>query len=478
MLIRSFFESAKLSSASLCPAKTFAWLAGILGLVLVFLTPLFQVPDEPAHAYRAYQVSRGNLVAEMKDGRVGGEVPASLIDTASTLCALKNDKISRFRMSTLRRLQSQPLNPSVRKFAGFPNTALYSPMVYLPQSLGMVAGRLLGVSAPTLCYFGRICNLLAWVTLVFLAIRITPVYKWLFFVLALLPMSLFIAASLSADAFTNGLLFLILALFLKLGLDPQQGIGKREVLALLAIAILVPLVKTTGYSLMLFLFFLIPSDKFRSRKLQFFIFGLMVAAAFLASLTWSTYGNVPEYLQLYVTRLSPVHNTDHVRQLQFILSDIGRYAGILLHTLSARSRDLPHHFIGVLGWLDVLLPKVMVFFGFGVILFLGLFEARPDINLRWGNKSMLALYAGITSGIIFTIQYLTWTPVGAPEISGLQGRYFIPIAPAIFCLLYNRRLCRITRDAFLSWIAIASILILFASAGVALITRYYDGASF
>ena len=99
---------------------------------------------------------------------------------------------------------SQPLNPSARKFVRFPNTALYSPLVYLPQSIGMAVGRLLGVSAPTLCLFGRICNLLAWVTLVFLAIRvtlvflairITPVYKWLFFVLALMPMSLFIATS-------------------------------------------------------------------------------------------------------------------------------------------------------------------------------------------------------------------------------------------------------------------------------------------
>ena len=203
-----------------------------------------------------------------------------------------------------------------------------------------------------------------------------------------------------------------------------------------------------------------------------------MVAALLAAQTWSTYGNVPEYLQAYVTRLSPVQNTDHIRQLQFIFSDIIRYAGILLRTISVQFGNLTYHFVGVLGWLDVLLPKVMVYFGFGVILFLGLFEARPDINLRWGNKIMLALYAGITSGIIITTQYLTWTPVGMLEISGLQGRYFIPIAPAIFFLLYNRRLCRISRDRFLPWISIAGILILFASAGVCLLKRYYDMASF
>jgi uncharacterized membrane protein len=455
----------------------FAGLAGILGLVLVFLTPLFQVPDEPNHAYRAYQVSRGGLVAEMKDGRVGGEVPSSLIESARTLYALTTDKTSRFRMATLHRLQSKPLNPSTRRFVGFPNTALYSPLVYLPQAVGMAVGRLFDLSAPTLCYIGRICNLLVWVALVSLAIRITPVYKWLFFVLALMPMSLFMAASLSADTLTNGLMFLAVALFLKLGLDPQQGVGKREVLALLAIVILIPLLKT-GYFPILLLFFLIPGAKFTSRKVQFALFGLLVTGAFLASSAWATFGKVPEYLQAFVTRLSPVQNADHVKQLQFILSDVGRFAGILFHTISVHFGIWTHHFVGVLGWLDVLLPQSMVYFGFGIILFLSWVEARPDINLRWNNKVMLALYAGITSGIIITSQYLTWTPVGAPEIRGIQGRYFIPIAPAFFSLLYNRRLCRITPQKALPWIAVASVLILFASACVALFARYYDRASF
>jgi uncharacterized membrane protein len=91
---------------------------------------------------------------------------------------------------------------------------------------------------------------------------------------------------------------------------------------------------------------------------------------------------------------------------------------------------------------------------------------------------MLALYAGITSGIIVTSQYLTWTPVGAPTITGLQGRYFIPLAPAVLSLLHNRRLCRTTPQRALPWISVGSVLILFASAGIALITRFYARASF
>ena len=37
-------------------------------------------------------------------------------------------------------------------------------------------------------------------------------------------------------------------------------------------------------------------------------------------------------------------------------------------------------------------------------------------------------------------QYVTWTPLGAGLVDGLQGRYFLPVAPVAAILFYNRRL--------------------------------------
>jgi uncharacterized membrane protein len=476
MVFRPLFNLSQVITVSPGPPQVFAWLAGILGTVMVFLTPLFQVPDEPNHAYRAYQVSEAVWVSEMRNGQVGGEVPSSLAEAGRTLYALNTDKTLRVRGSTLRHLLSQPLNPSTRYFAHFPNTALYSPLVYLPQALGFAAGRLLAVSAPTLCYMGRLCNLLAWAALVFLAIRITPVYKWLFMVLALLPMSLFVAASLSADAVTNGLSFLAIALFLKLGLDPRQDVGKWKILAMLVLTSLVSLTKS-GYFPILILFLLIPAQKFSSKRRWIAVGCLLMGGALLALMTWATVGKMADYLQAFSTRLSPVPHVDSIKQMAFIRSDWVHYVGIMIHSLEIQFSNLTHHFIGVLGWLDVILPQWAVYFGFGVIGFFSLCEARLDINLTLGNKAILAVYAGLCAGLIMTSQFLIWTPVGATEINGLQGRYFIPFAPAIFALLYNRRVCRFTRNKDLPWIAITSVLILFAVAVIALIHRYYDRAS-
>jgi uncharacterized membrane protein len=42
---------------------------------------------------------------------------------------------------------------------------------------------------------------------------------------------------------------------------------------------------------------------------------------------------------------------------------------------------------------------------------------------------VIALAAAAAATLaIFAAQYLTWTPVGATRIEGVQGRYFLPVA--------------------------------------------------
>lgn len=43
----------------------------------------------------------------------------------------------------------------------------------------------------------------------------------------------------------------------------------------------------------------------------------------------------------------------------------------------------------------------------------------------------------LISGLLFFIEYLTWTDVGKSVVHGMQGRYFIHIIPLAFLLFYN-----------------------------------------
>src|SRR6185312_16010933 len=42
--------------------------------------------------------------------------------------------------------------------------------------------------------------------------------------------------------------------------------------------------------------------------------------------------------------------------------------------------------------------------------------------------ALLAFLALASAGLIFLVQYLTWTAVGDPAVDGVQGRYFLPVA--------------------------------------------------
>src|ERR1700685_264893 len=74
------------------PQRVFPILALVFGLSLSFLTAPFQAPDEPAHFFRAYQISEGAFLPQYRDHRGGGELPASLAEVASRFDNVKHNR--------------------------------------------------------------------------------------------------------------------------------------------------------------------------------------------------------------------------------------------------------------------------------------------------------------------------------------------------------------------------------------------------
>ena len=68
----------------------------LLGLVpLVILTPPVQVPDEPQHFYRAYQLSELRLGGIVRDGGAGAMLPSSLIELTDRLLGPRGHDLPR-----------------------------------------------------------------------------------------------------------------------------------------------------------------------------------------------------------------------------------------------------------------------------------------------------------------------------------------------------------------------------------------------
>ncbi len=186
---------------------------------------------------------------------------------ASTKLRCHFKKITQLELPTVYKMLKQPFAKEPRHFIEFMHTALYSPVAYGPAVIGVWSGRMLGLSALGQLYASRIATLLGWLLIVFFAIRAMPVFKWVMVMIALMPMTVFLSASTSADAMTNALALLTTALILNSALAQKGPVCAREWLTLVAACLLLALAKQLYFPIAA-LTFLTPTARFRKSATQ------------------------------------------------------------------------------------------------------------------------------------------------------------------------------------------------------------------
>lgn len=92
----------------------------------------------------------------------------------------------------------------------------------MPQAIGISLARLLGLNTVSLLYFGRFCNLLFFVAMLYWSMKRIPFGKEVLFGVAVLPMSLHLAASFSYDVMILSCMFLLTAVCLDLAYERAQ----------------------------------------------------------------------------------------------------------------------------------------------------------------------------------------------------------------------------------------------------------------
>lgn len=414
------------------PQTAFLIIGLIYGLGFLLATPAFQVPDEYEHFYRALYVSEGHVIPEKLGNISGVYVPESVKITSDTV----NDQWHSFlenndNKTHLIPLLDLPFNSKNMVFEDISRIAVitYSPVPYLMAAFGIDLGKLFNLSPLVLMYIGRLANLLVWIFLTYLAIRITPVHKWVFLMIALIPMTLFEAASLSADSFLFGISFLIIAIFFRYAFDDnKKKIGIKEVYIMFILLLLIGLAKS-NYFLLLLLIFLIPALKFENRKKMLLITGFLFLAVAVVTGIWMFLTN-----HLYAPIVPQVSVSG---QIAYILGDPFRFPYVLINTLISHGASYQYLFIGNF-WLSIPLPTWWIGFYLATIIPVALLDTNK-INITRNQKLVSAITFILAFVTTCAVIYITWTPVGQNVIDGIQGRYFIPILPLLFLLLYKIR---------------------------------------
>ena len=443
--------------------KLFVLIALFFGVLYVFILPPFQSVDEGMHFFRTYQISEGNFLAKKIDGKVGDEIPLSLSDFYDMYTPFIKNIDKKTNLAQMKNNFQLQVNDREREFTQFTNTALYSPVCYISQLPGVVAGKLAKLSLGGIYYLGRLSNLIAYCLLVFFALRITPFFKCPMFLLALMPMSLSLAGAYTCDVAVLGLNFLWMAVILKTMTLPQTvKFTNKWIITLAVLGVLIALSKS--YILLLPLIFLLPPRLFNTKK-DYFISVLGILAVAFAGLA---------YWSFCIKGLSLDMNdsfANSAMQMEFIKTHPLAYILVLIKTFFVKTPRLLITMIGVLGWQDTKLDWI-TYIAYPVLIYFAVRADNFDFKLEKWQKVLIwaVLIAGTV--ITYTSLYIMWSPVGNSVVLGLNGKYFIPLMLPL-CLIFKNSIAKYDYEKVKLAIIIAVILIL-ASSELSLLHRFYN----
>lgn len=379
------------------------------GMLFCLVTPILDTPDETAHLARAMYLARGKFFVSQEDSQLLISEDYKRIYSQSQKTLFKND------------LNVSDSGILMIESNGLKATNAYAFVSYLPQALGIGFGRLINLSVLWSYYLGRITNLLFYAIMIALAIKITPLFKQLFFIAGTIPMGIYIAASYNQDAFGIGIIFVTLAFYFRLLSKQDHQIKVLEIVGYTGLCMLITVTKFPFVLLVLLPAF-IPLRKFDKAAYQCVFLGIILAAGF--SLAW---------MKFYTAIPHPFvpEGVNMIKQIQFLIGDP-------IVNMQMMGQNLLEGLINYLmlfnfGWLSYGsngLGLLYLFFYGSVAVFYPR-ELRQSPATRIGA---LLVAAGIYVAITLSM-YLTWTPVGSSVVNGVQGRYFIGFLPLIPLML-------------------------------------------
>lgn len=417
----------------------FVWIALIAGLIMIMIEPPMSCPDERVHFLNAYAVSTGQLVPHVEDGVLKKTFPQNYVQYIDEMTERyaagnlneKNNFRDWYYGSWLKEGQTEKVgitywtidtNPVAYICAGIAMAIfrmvfqLFSPGLVLPYNLIMV---------------GKMANLVFYICMCYAALRRVPVLKKTMFLLALMPMALYQAASLNYDALLISACFYLFAFICQVVYSYDYEITFRDILSILGIAIILAGVKQ-AYVFLLLPLFAIPQKCFGSRK-------RFIQCIALVVITFVVIWGIPRAV-IAAYQTNPTDETLAMsEQFRFIMGNpLSVFTTIGASLYKFRGFYL-NGFVGILGQLDTNFPLLFhVLFWIAIITVIIADTADiQNITTRFKVLSVIGVILSIIA--VFMGIYLLWTSItqgiGADFVDGVQGRYFIPLAPFVMVLL-------------------------------------------
>lgn len=427
----------------------FATTVLILGLIFMIIITPMSPPDEQTHYEYSFQLSnyvfgQGDTHKYMDEEYQNYGDFAGHINVSSAYLGF-TEKIN--KSLTLK-------NKNVEMAVDVLDSTYY--LCYIPQTIGISIARLLKLNMLKTFYSGRLFNLLFYAFCVYVVIKKTPNYKFLFGIISTMPMFIQQAASYSYDTFLNGLMLIVIAYFLD-WIFTEKIIATKEIIELFIVTIFVTPLKVI-YSLFILAFWFVPFKKFGNKKRKI-ISLLIICVPIIVQLVLLLLPSIQKMIKNLgdnnkivndiennvnndiqkqnnvsvetaneVTKISVLKDVDERQNftIGYAATHINETIRLFYFTIRYSIKLWFYESIGrVLSGESLLLPLTITHLLTGVTVVSAL---RKETNYISIPIKLYFVFACICIGLLAMLgMMITWTKVGDTYIQGIQGRYFCPL---------------------------------------------------
>lgn len=415
--------------------KVYPFVLGLFCLVFVFAIPPMSSPDEGHHFFSSYWLSDALTGDSSFDSGNSFPVRSDIVRMYEYSGAAIGSSGYRTVLDSFELFSSSSQVESMESFQfdfGSENS-----IAKIPTVLGITLARMLNLGPYPLFYLGRLFAAIFFVACATVAVRLAPIGKPVFMGVSLLPMTLQLAASYSYDCGIIAFCFIMIALLFRALLSREQIEG-RELFSIVVMAAIVAPLKIV-YAPILILFFFIPQKRFRSKRAAWASKIMILAAAVfsivlfrlvsVANLVGSSGGGSIDHRGSEVGTFYSLHD--------LLVNPIGTLAMFLRTFDSMGDFYLSSMLGGLPGWLQANLgsPWFVLIGYIAVLLFVAQKSPDDKVDVASGVRialvvAFLVMFIGISASMA-----IGWTFNTEPIIQGVQGRYFLPLLPAILLAL-------------------------------------------
>ena len=306
-----------------------------------------------------------------------------------------------------------------KKTEDTPNT--YMVPSYLVSSVGIFISRLLGGSVADIYITGRIFNLLAYVVLIRLVLKLLPYKKYIFYTMFFMPMLLALSSVYSPDGVGTASIAIFIAYCLRM--QEKENINIKELSVLLLLLILACSVKSVGYIGVALIVLILPLRKIikQNKKYIKYIIPLFAIILFLVLLIYKANINAPGDLR--------TSGTDTKEQFTYVINNPIKYSEVLVnHTISTFTSLKGMSFLNAPMFFSTTYYKLFLVMAI-YLAFISITDSSK--HLKISNRILFIITFFIVFAMTSTAMYLSYTKVGANYINGHQMRYIFPTLPLI-----------------------------------------------